>query len=100
MQNETLLLNRSLLSLSSQAPDPSGLAGGQTATTTSDGQTLPARRRRFWQNIARLVLGLCLLSNLETAYACTPAPPNLVSRWRAEGNANDETGTNNGTLLN
>ena len=29
--------------------------------------------------------------------ACTPAPSGLVSWWRAEGNANDNIGTNNGT---
>jgi hypothetical protein len=29
--------------------------------------------------------------------ACTPAPSGLVSWWRAEGNANDSIGTNNGT---
>ena len=30
--------------------------------------------------------------------ACTPRPPNLVSWWPAEGNANDITGANNGSL--
>jgi hypothetical protein len=29
---------------------------------------------------------------------CTPAPANLVSFWRAEGNANDSADGNNGTL--
>ena len=31
--------------------------------------------------------------------ACTPAPPGLVGWWPAEGNANDVSGTNNGTLV-
>ena len=31
---------------------------------------------------------------------CVPAPANMVSWWRAEGNANDSVGSNNGTLLN
>ena len=30
---------------------------------------------------------------------CVPAPTNLVSWWRAEGNATDAAGTNNGILL-
>jgi Concanavalin A-like lectin/glucanases superfamily len=30
--------------------------------------------------------------------ACVPPPSGLVSWWRAEGNANDAAGTNNGTL--
>ena len=31
---------------------------------------------------------------------CAPAPSNLVSWWAAEGNANDNEGVNNGTLIN
>jgi len=32
--------------------------------------------------------------------SCAPLPLGLVSWWRAEGDANDEVGGNNGTLLN
>jgi len=30
--------------------------------------------------------------------SCTPAPSNLVGSWKGEGNANDSSGTNNGSL--
>lgn len=32
--------------------------------------------------------------------ACVAPPPGLVAWWRAEGNARDQTGQNNGTLFN
>src|SRR5205085_6828151 len=31
---------------------------------------------------------------------CTPPPPNMVSWWPGDGNANDIQGSNNGTLQN
>jgi hypothetical protein len=31
---------------------------------------------------------------------CAPVPAGIASWWRGEGNANDSTGTNNGTLVN
>jgi hypothetical protein len=34
------------------------------------------------------------------ADTCTPPPPNMVSWWPGDGNANDIQGSNNGTLLN
>ncbi len=34
-----------------------------------------------------------------TVLPCLPDPPNLVSWWSAEGNANDAIGTNNGTIV-
>lgn len=37
--------------------------------------------------------------NLVTV-TCTPPPTNLLAWWRAEGNAFDSAGTNNGTLVN
>lgn len=32
--------------------------------------------------------------------SCTPPPSNMLSWWRAEDNADDATGANNGTLMN
>jgi hypothetical protein len=32
--------------------------------------------------------------------ACTPPPPNMISWWPGDGNANDIQGSNNGTLMN
>jgi hypothetical protein len=34
------------------------------------------------------------------ADTCTPPPPNMISWWPGDGNANDIQGSNNGTLLN
>jgi hypothetical protein len=43
-------------------------------------------------------LGSVISSNaVLMVVPCTPAPSGLVSWWRAEGNANDSIGTNNGT---
>jgi hypothetical protein len=39
-------------------------------------------------------------SPTPTPTPCTPPPPDAVSRWSAEGNANDIVGGNNGTLQN
>jgi Tol biopolymer transport system component len=36
----------------------------------------------------------------QTLLSCAPPPPNGVAWFRAEGNANDNIGTNNGTLNN
>src|SRR5437868_8309554 len=43
------------------------------------------------------VLGL-LATNRAVVQTCTPPPPNMVSWWPADGNANDIQGGNNGTL--
>ena len=43
------------------------------------------------------VLGLVATNN-AVAQTCAPPPPNMVSWWPGEGNANDIQGTNNGTL--
>src|ERR1035438_4635261 len=52
---------------------------------------------------ATRVLSLAVLGLLPLAAAAQPAcvspPSGLVSWWRAEGNALDEAGTNNGTLV-
>jgi hypothetical protein len=50
----------------------------------------------------RLVLGWAALVLLgaQAAFPCTPVPSGLVSWWRAEGDAADMAGLNNGTLLN
>ncbi|MGP8020497.1 MAG: immunoglobulin domain-containing protein [Limisphaerales bacterium] len=46
------------------------------------------------------IYGSTLSSNANlTVTPCDPAPSGLVSWWKAEGNALDEVGTNNGTLV-
>src|SRR5437016_7878394 len=51
----------------------------------------------------RIALGLSVATllglplGLEAQSNCVAAPPNMVSWWRAEGNALDQTGANNGT---
>src|SRR3954463_15723131 len=44
------------------------------------------------------VLGL-LATNLAVVQTCTPPPPNMVSWWPGEGNANDIIGSNAGTIV-
>jgi hypothetical protein len=39
-------------------------------------------------------------ANVTFTAACAPQPFGLVSWWKGEGNANDQTGNNNGTLVN
>ena len=39
-------------------------------------------------------------ANVTLTAACAPQPSGLVSWWKAEGNANDQMGLNNGTLEN
>src|ERR1035437_4756928 len=38
-------------------------------------------------------------THVDAGTNCVPAPSGLLSWWRGEGNASDELGTNNGTLL-
>src|SRR5438552_4911870 len=45
------------------------------------------------------VLGL-LPTNEAVEQACTPPPPDMVSWWSGDGNANDIQGSNNGILEN
>src|SRR5205085_12281386 len=45
------------------------------------------------------ILGL-LSTNQAQVQTCTSAPPNMVSWWPGDGNANDIQGSNNGTLQN
>jgi hypothetical protein len=40
------------------------------------------------------------LTTFADLTSCTPPPSGLVSWWRGEGNAFDQVGTNNGTLIN
>ena len=47
--------------------------------------------------ISAVVLGL-LSTNYAQVQTCTPPPPNMVSWWPGDGNANDIQGGNNGTL--
>ena len=59
---------------------------------------------------ARGALASCLLTstavlallatNNALAQTCTPPPPNIVSWWPGDGNANDIRGSSNGTLQN
>src|SRR3954471_5623734 len=49
--------------------------------------------------VSTAVLGL-LATNNAVAQTCTPPPPNMVSWWPGDGNANDIQGSNNGTLQN
>src|SRR6266568_270117 len=48
-----------------------------------------------WLNALTLVLFASII--YSSAAKCVPAPAGLVSWWRAEGNALDSAGTNNGT---
>src|SRR5437764_14331836 len=52
-----------------------------------------------WLLTSTAVLGL-LATNNDVAQTCTTPPPNMVSWWRGDGNANDIHGSNNGTLKN
>src|SRR6266480_7561395 len=45
------------------------------------------------------ILGL-LSTNQAQVQTCTPPPPNMVSWWSGDGNANDIRGSSNGTLQN
>ena len=47
--------------------------------------------------VSATVLGL-LATNNAVAQTCTPPPPDMVSWWPGDGNANDIQGSNNGTL--
>jgi hypothetical protein len=47
--------------------------------------------------VSAAMLGL-LATNHADVQTCTPPPPNIISWWPAEGNANDLEGNNNGTL--
>ena len=49
--------------------------------------------------VSAAVIGL-LSTNRAQVQTCTPPPPNMVSWWPGDGNANDIQGSNNGTLLN
>jgi hypothetical protein len=49
--------------------------------------------------VSAAVLGL-LATNQAQVQTCTPPPPNMVSWWPGDGNANDIQGSNNGTLQN
>lgn len=44
-------------------------------------------------------LMLLLFSASTTALCCVPAPSGLIGWWSAEGNADDNIGGNNGTLV-
>ncbi len=43
-----------------------------------------------------LICGLQATLSGNATYPCAPPPTGLVAWWRAEGNANDQAGTNNG----
>ena len=49
--------------------------------------------------VSAAILGL-IATNEAVEQTCTPPPPNMVSWWPGEGNANDIQGSNNGTLVN
>src|SRR4051794_12444443 len=46
------------------------------------------------------VLAFALALTSAPAQSCVAPPAGLVSWWRAEGNATDAVGVNNGTLVN
>lgn len=52
------------------------------------------------RSLTRVVVFAAILANATSQLIanCVPAPPGLVAWWPAEGNANDVTGHNNGTL--
>lgn len=52
-------------------------------------------------NLKRVIMTLAagLFVAMAHAQTCTPAPPEIISWWPAEGNADDVMGTNNGILL-
>src|SRR2546429_6065689 len=51
--------------------------------------------------VAALISALLFLPEYAPAQVnCVQAPPSLVSWWRAEGNALDSVGANNGTIIN
>jgi hypothetical protein len=54
----------------------------------------------MWRAFFSVFLGGVIQSliALSTLGACDPAPSGLVSWWKGEGNANDNFGTNNGSL--
>jgi len=56
----------------------------------------------FTRNLLLRSLGVAALFGLPVCLHaqsnCVTAPTGLVSWWRAEGNANDNIGTNNGVL--
>jgi hypothetical protein len=55
-------------------------------------------RKQHRSKLTRLIAALPLLAAVNVWAACTPVPPNLLSWWPGEGNANDIVGANNGTL--
>jgi hypothetical protein len=54
---------------------------------------------RTSSNAVLTVTGTNTVTDTNTPGTCTPPPSGLVAWWKGEGNANDSTGTNNGTLL-
>jgi hypothetical protein len=46
------------------------------------------------------IAAACLCAETLRAQTCVPPPSGLVSWWAGEGNANDNMGTNNGSLVN
>lgn len=67
-----------------------------------NGQNIPVFNLTDNGNIApvRSITGFTVPDKIAVYSACIPPPANLVSWWRAEGDANDTMGTNNGTLHN
>ncbi|MDO8948321.1 MAG: LamG-like jellyroll fold domain-containing protein [Desulfocapsaceae bacterium] len=67
-----------------------------------NGQNIPVFNLTDNGNIApvRSITGFTAPDKIAVYSACIPPPANLVSWWRAEGDANDTMGTNNGTLHN
>src|SRR5438093_928772 len=53
---------------------------------------------RWKQKITGLLLPGLLAVHLTSGAACIPPPDGLVSWWRADGNATDALGANNGTI--
>jgi predicted double-glycine peptidase len=55
-----------------------------------------ARFKTAWENQHSAVVTI----HSKISGSCTPVPQGLVGWWPGEGNANDLTGSNNGTLVN
>ena len=51
-------------------------------------------------NLGGAILSSNALLTIGQASVCTRPPNGLIAWWSAEGNANDNAGTNNGTLIN
>ena len=75
---------------------------GATGTALTLSNVQPAQAGNYTMRVTNLY-GVALSSNatlaVTSAGSCASPPSGLVSWWRAEANALDQAGTNNGTLV-